>query len=144
MKQSDYSLDARDEIENIAMRQVMEQEKKLGRIPQDVTDQNLPYDIVSKVGNGKLKLIEVKGKLKGKPTITVSKNEILTYKNKPDGYILAIVMVNEDGTPDNPRYVFNPFELELGIGTKGLAVGFNEVSTNYDLNKLLKHSVEPQ
>jgi len=144
MKQSDYSLDGRDEIENIAMRQVMEQEKRLGRIPQDVTDQNLPYDIVSKVGNGKIKLIEVKGKLKGKPTITVSKNEILTYKNKPDDYILAIVMVNEDRTPDKPLYVFNPFELEPGIGTKGLAVGFNEVSTNYDLKKLLKHSVEPQ
>ena len=94
--------------------------------------------------HGNLKFVEVKGKMKGKPTVTVSKGEILTYKNKPDDFILAIVLIDEKGNAEKPRYVFHPFELESGIGTKGLEVGFNEISVNYDLPKLLKKSEEPQ
>ncbi len=144
IKESDYSLDKRDEIEKAAMIAVMEQEKKLGRIPEDVTSQKLPYDIISRDNHGNLKFVEVKGKMKGKPTVTVSKGEILTYKNKPDDFILAIVLIDEKGNAEKPRYVFHPFELESGIGTKGLEVGFNEISVNYDLPKLLKKSEEPQ
>jgi hypothetical protein len=140
----DYSLDGRDEIERIAMKKVMEAEERIGRKPEDVSAQKLPYDIISKAGHGKIKLIEVKGKLKGKPTVTVSKNEILTYKNKPNDYILAIVMMEEDMIPETPRYVFNPYEVQLGKGTTNLEVGFNEVSTNYNLKKLLEQSVDPQ
>ena len=82
--------------------------------------------------------------MKGKPTVTVSKREILTYKNKPDDYILAIVVVGEDMIPETPRYVFNPYEVQPGEGTANLEVGFNEVSTNYNLKKLLEQSVDPQ
>ena len=141
---SDYSIEGRDEIEQLAMNEVMKQEKLLGREPEDVTSKNLPYDIISRVGNGKIKFIEVKGKLKGKPTVTVSKNEVLTYKNKPDEYILAIVLVDEKGIPEPPRYVFNPYEIEPGMQTNGLSVGFNEISTNYDLKKLLNMSEVPR
>ena len=104
----------------------------------------MPYDIISRDNQGKLKFIEVKGKMKGKPTVTVSKGEILHYKNKPNEFILAIVLIDEDGNAEKPRYVFNPFELEQGIGTKGLAVGFNEVSVNYSLPKLLLKSEDPR
>ena len=144
IKEADYSIDGRDEIEAAAMTTVLEQEKKLGRIPEDVTSQRLPYDIISRDNHGNLKFIEVKGKMKGKHTVTVSKGEILTYKNKPNDFILAIVLIDENGNAEKPRYVFNPFELEPGIGTKGLEVGFNQVSVNYDLPKLLLNSEEPR
>ena len=45
--------------------------------------------------------------------------------------------------PETPRYVFNPYEVQLGKGTTNLEVGFNEVSTNYNLKKLLEQSVDP-
>ena len=140
----DYSVDGRKEIEKAAMDAVMGQERKLNRVPEDVTSQKLPYDIISRDTNGKLKYIEVKGKMKGKPTVTVSKGEILTYKNKPDDFILAIVLVDGDFNAEKPKYVFHAFELEPGIGAKGLEVGFNEVSVNYDLPKLLKKSENPR
>ena len=82
--------------------------------------------------------------MKGKPIVTVSKNEILTYKNKPNDYILAIVVVGEDMIPETPRYVFNPYEVQPGKGTTNLEVGFNEVSTNYSLKELLGQSVDPR
>lgn len=42
-------------------------------------------------GTGKLRFIEVKGRVTGADTITVTKNEILYSLNKPDDFILAIV-----------------------------------------------------
>lgn len=123
-----------DEVERLAMEAVMEAERKVGRIPLDVSDDN-SYDIESKIpGTGKLKFIEVKGRLKGKKTITVTKNEILTCLNKPDDFILAIVII-ENEQADIPRYIFEPFEQEPE---------FAETSRNYDLQKLLEKSTEPQ
>ena len=42
-------------------------------------------------GTGKLRFIEVKGRVSGAPTITVTRNEILYSLNKPEDFILAIV-----------------------------------------------------
>jgi hypothetical protein len=42
-------------------------------------------------GTGKLRFIEVKGRVAGADTITVTRNEILYSLNKPDDFILAIV-----------------------------------------------------
>jgi hypothetical protein len=48
-------------------------------------------------GTGKLRFIEVKGRVSGAPTITVTRNEILYSLNKPDDFILAIVeFIDED------------------------------------------------
>ena len=52
--------------------------------------------------------------------------------------------MEEDMIPETPRYVFNPYEVQPGKGTVNLEVGFNEVSTNYNLKKLLEQSVDPQ
>jgi hypothetical protein len=45
-------------------------------------------------GTGKLRFIEVKGRVAGASTVSVTKNEILTALNKPDDFILAIVSVD--------------------------------------------------
>ena len=46
------------------------------------------------LGTGRLRFLEVKGRVAGAKTVTVTKNEILTALNKPDDFILAIVEVD--------------------------------------------------
>ena len=69
------------------------------------------YDIESKVqADGKLRFIEVKGRVAGALTVTVTRNEILTALNKPDDFILAIGQV-EDGQ-QKLVYIRQPFQQE--------------------------------
>ena len=64
----------------------------LGFEPIDREFEKLGYDIESRdPGTGKLRFIEVKGRVAGAATITVTRNEILYSLNKPDDFILAIV-----------------------------------------------------
>lgn len=70
----------------------MDVERQLGFDPTDREFEKLGYDIESRIaGTGKLRFIEVKGRVSGAPTITVTRNEILYSLNKPDDFILAIV-----------------------------------------------------
>jgi hypothetical protein len=86
-------------VELAAMKAVMDVETSLGYIPRDVSAAKAGYDIESSIPQDKrdagatLRFIEVKGRVAGADTVTVSKNEILTAFNKPDEYILAIVAV---------------------------------------------------
>ena len=119
--------------ERIAMDAVMAMERSLGFAPSDVSDQNLGYDIESSIpGTGMLRFLEVKGRVKGAHTITITKNEILTGLNKPEQFILAIVVIDQNAT--NVRYCRTPFEKEPD---------FKATSVNYDLDKLLARSEEP-
>ena len=71
---------------------IMAIERNLGFEPVDREFEKLGYDVESRVpGTGKLRFIEVKGRVAGAPTITVTRNEILYSLNKPDDFILAIV-----------------------------------------------------
>jgi hypothetical protein len=64
---------------------VMELERQLGFEPVDREAEKLGYDIESRVpGTGKLRFIEVKGRVTGADCITVTKNEILCSLNKPE------------------------------------------------------------
>jgi hypothetical protein len=61
--------------------------------------EKLGYDIESRVNQtGKLRFIEVKGRVSGADVITVTRNEILYSLNKPDDFILAIVEFFQDGS----------------------------------------------
>src|ERR1019366_1545024 len=78
---------------------IMDIERNLGFDPIDREFDKLGYDIESHVrGTGKLRFIEVKGRVSGAPTITVTRNEILYSLNKPDDFILAIVEFHPDGS----------------------------------------------
>lgn len=123
------------EVEQIAMNVVMDIEKnRLGYEPKDVAAAKCGYDIESRVleSPGKLRFIEVKGRVKGADTITVTKNEILTGLNKPDDFILAIVEV--DGDVHTPHYIRKPFSIEPDFGV---------TSVNYKLSELLAKAQEP-
>lgn len=120
-------------IEKIAMNAIMELERQLGYEPRDVSAQKFGYDIESRIPDkGCLRFIEVKGRVSGAKTVTVTKNEILTALNKPHDFILAIVEV--DGDKSVPRYVRRPFRREPDFGV---------TSVNYDLGELLTKSEEP-
>jgi hypothetical protein len=115
-------------IEKLAMDAVMATERALGNDPRDVSADRCGYDIESRMPDGgRLRFIEVKGRHKGGRTITVTRNEILTALNKPDDFILAIVLVGGDEV-DEPRYLSRPFQKEPDFGV---------TSVNYSLERLL-------
>ncbi|GEM82442.1 helicase-related protein [Meiothermus hypogaeus] len=113
---------------------VMEIERRLGFEPVDREADKLGYDIESRVPEtGKLRFIEVKGRVAGADTITVTKNEILTSLNKPDDFILALVEFQDDGK-HRVRYLRRPFQREPDFGV---------TSVNYNFADLFKRGVEP-
>ena len=113
---------------------VMRVERQLGFEPIDMEKEKLGYDIESRVpGTGKLRFIEVKGRVTGADTITVTKNEILYSLNKPDDFILAIVEFHADG--QRVHYVRKPFHREPDFGV---------TSVNYTLADLLARATTPQ
>lgn len=106
---------------------VMEVERSLGYEPVDRETEKLGYDIESRVPRtGKLRFIEVKGRVSGADTITVTKNEILYSLNKPDDYILAIVEFF-DGDRHQVHYVRNPFRSKPDFGVTSVNYGFPEL-----------------
>jgi hypothetical protein len=114
-------------IRDAAMRLVMEKERSLGFEPQDVGSENRGYDIESRVpGTGKLRFIEVKGRRKDATTVTITRNEILTALNKPDEFILAIVLVDGDRA-EGPWYVQRPFQNEPDFGAVSVSYGLGEL-----------------
>jgi SNF2 family DNA or RNA helicase len=114
---------------------IMEVERRLGFEPIDREIEKVGYDIESRVpGTGKLRFIEVKGRISGAATITVTKNEILYSLNKPEDYILAIVEFL-DGDSHRVHYVRCPFQREPDFGV---------TSVNYDFAELLVRAEEPR
>jgi hypothetical protein len=112
---------------------VMETERRLGYQPVDREFDHLGYDIESRdPRTGRLRFIEVKGRVTGADTITVTRNEILTSLNKPEDYILAIVTFEEDGT-HRLYYIRRPFKREPDFGV---------TSVDYELSSLLSHAEE--
>ena len=111
--------------EKIAMDAVVARENALGNSPRDVSAENLGYDIESRdPRTGHLRFIEVKGRAKGAPTITLTRNEILTALNKPESWYLAIVLI-ENGEPEEPVYLKEPFKegIPFTAATMNLKVG---------------------
>src|SRR5204863_1114223 len=75
----------RDRVETLAMSAVVAAEKALGFDPRDVSSENCGYDVESRItGSGKLRFIEVKGRIQGAKDVTITRNEILTAFNKPE------------------------------------------------------------
>jgi len=127
------SAEARKQMELLAMQMVMEAETQLGNEPLDVSAAKCGYDIESKVhADGKLRFIEVKGRVAGALTVTVTRNEILTALNKPDDFILAIGQV-DDGH-QKLVYIRQPFQQEPEFAVE---------SINYKLQDLLSKGMAP-
>ena len=130
-------------VEQMAMEAVIATEKALGYEPRDVSREKCGYDIESRIlGTGRLRFIEVKGRVEGAETVTVTKNEILAALNKPQDFLLALVSVPQseefregDAFKCPVRYVREPFQREPDFGAS---------SVNYDWRELWKKGEEPQ
>ena len=122
--------------ELIAMRAVMAAERGLGFEPRDVSADKCGYDVESRASGGDLRLrfIEVKGRVQGAETVTITRNEILTALNKPEQFILAIVEINGDEAA-KITYVREPFSREPDFGV---------TSVNYKLADLIAKGGPPQ
>ncbi|OGA65443.1 MAG: RNA helicase [Betaproteobacteria bacterium RIFCSPLOWO2_12_FULL_65_14] len=113
---------------------VMAIERELGFEPTDREFEKLGYDIESRdPKTGRLRFLEVKGRVTGAATLTVTRNEILYSFNKPDDFILAMVEFM-DGDTHRARYLRRPFQREPD---------FYVTSVNYDFAELLRRSEEP-
>ncbi len=122
-----------EETERIAMQAVMEVERRLGFEPNDVSERKEGYDIESRVPKvGSLRFLEVKGRVAGAGTVTVTRREIMTALNKPDDFILAVVLVGDESP--QIAYIRRPFDNEPD---------FTVTSVNYNLDKLLEHATPP-
>ena len=113
---------------------VMAIERELGFEPVDREFEKLGYDIESRdPRTGQLRFIEVKGRVEGADTVTVTKNEILYSLNQPGQFILALVEF-ADGGKHRTRYLREPFRREPDFGV---------TSVNYDLAELIGRASVP-
>ena len=134
LAEEDYQARETKRVEMVAMKAVFDAESTLGFVPKDVSAQKCGYDIESQLpSGGPLRFIEVKGRVLGADTVTVTKNEILTALNKPENFILAMVRVDGDQAT-GLRYVREPFGREPDFGV---------TSVNYSWNELWSRGKEP-
>jgi hypothetical protein len=133
---------------------VLQVERRLGYEPRDVSAEKIGYDVESRdPRGGPLRFLEVKGRIAGASTVTVTKNEILTALNEPGSFILALVevppseelpvdvhAVHEGRSGYGPppgcrvRYLRSPFQREPD---------FNVTSVNYDWRELWQRGEDP-
>ena len=116
---------ARSRIERIAMQAVRQAEESRGCVVVDVSGQKCGWDLTSypsPVGGKPVEVrhIEVKGRVKGAPTITVTRNEMIYAMNQADKFHLAIVLVDDDGSVEGPHFVRNPFDAEPAWGISAI------------------------
>jgi len=124
---------ARSRIEQLAMQAVQKAEEARGCRVVDVSAAKCGWDLSSypPAIDGKQpdpRHIEVKGRVKGASTVTITRNEMLYAFNQGDKFVLAIALVGEDDSIDGPHYIRNPFDREPGWGV---------ASINYSLGDLL-------
>lgn len=116
---------ARSRIENLAMNAVRKVEEARGCSVVDVSAMKCGWDITSYPPSvdgrqPEARHIEVKGRVVGAGTVTITRNEILYALNQADKFLLAIVIVGEDDAVDGPYYLRNPFDAEPGWGVSSI------------------------
>jgi hypothetical protein len=99
----------RSTTERAAVDAVLAAERSLERDPMEMPPNNKGYDIESKDSDGMLWFIEVKGRVAGADTFTITRSEIGVGRNKPDQHILALVEVPDKGEP-TVHYLRRAFE----------------------------------
>ncbi len=127
---------ARSRIEQIAMDAVRKVEEAKGYYVTDVSRDKCGWDLTSHPPHDGQKQpnprhIEVKGRVKGAATVTVTRNEMLYAFNQGEKFVLAIVLVCEDHSVEGPFYIRRPFDSEPGWGIS---------SINYKLSDLLSRA----
>ena len=127
---------ARARIERLAMEAVRRNEEARGCQVVDVSREKCGWDLTSyppalNPKQSEPRHIEVKGRVKGAATVTITSNEMRYAFNQGDKFLLAIVLIDDDDSIEGPFYIHRPFDREPGWGV---------ASTNFDLKELLLRS----
>lgn len=127
---------ARARIERAAMKAVRCTEEARGCQVVDVSADKCGWDLTSypPAVDGKqpeVRHIEVKGRVQGAGTVTVTRNEMLYAFNQGDKFVLAIVLVGEGDAIEGPHYLRNPFDREPAWGVS---------SINFEIRALLQRA----
>ncbi|MCX7985166.1 MAG: helicase-related protein [Bacteroidetes bacterium] len=101
------------EVEALGMKIALEYEQKQGRIPEDVSAQNLGFDIRSTDESGNVRYIEVKARAQT-GSLALTQNEWFKAQRFGDDYYLYVVF-NAISTPElhivpNPAKILKPEE----------------------------------
>ena len=118
-----------EEVERRAVDAVLAAERALGRAPVEMPRNDPGYDIQSTDNQGFVHYIEVKGRIEGSDTFTITTNEITFAQTQGDRHQLALVEVSTSGPErDQLRYVSDAFaHLEPSATTRS----YNEVWRDY-------------
>ncbi|GAB2470385.1 helicase-related protein [Luteococcus sediminum] len=118
-----------EEVERRAVESVLAAERALGREPVEMPRNNPGYDIRSTDQSGFVHYIEVKGRIEGSDTFTITTNEITFAQTQGDRHRLALVEVSTSGAVhDQLRYVGDAFtHLKPSATTRS----YNEVWRDY-------------
>src|SRR5262249_19187268 len=122
-------------VELAAVEAVVAAERALGREPRVMPRNNRGYDIESQDKAGHLHFIEVKGRITGAPSVTVTRSEFGVGLNKGDRFVLALVEVPAEGKPA-VRYLRHPF-------SDGDHLPFGTISVNLDWADLMARASAP-
>lgn len=122
------ALESDPEVERIGMEFALEFERKNGRTPEDVSSQNLGFDIRSKDKAGLVRYIEVKARA-GNGAVALTQNEWFKAKRFKDEYYLYAVM--NTATKPQLYIIRNPaenLEPEEKIEVVRYVIPFKEIS----------------
>ena len=121
--------------ERAAIEAVLAEEHRIGRRPKEMPPNNKGYDIESKDQSGNLWFIEVKGRVAGAETFTITRSEIGVGRNRPDHHILALVEV-VDAKASEVRYLRHAFD-DVGH------LPFDTISVNLNWRTYFKRAQAP-
>ncbi len=121
--------------ERVAIDAVLATEKDRGRVAVEMPPNNKGYDIESKGLDGTLWFIEVKGRMAGAESFTVTRSEVTVGRNKPDQHVLALVEI-EHAIGPSVRYLRRAFE-EVG------ELPFDTISVHLDWKRYFARGETP-
>lgn len=112
----DASMQRDEEVERLAMEMVLDYETRAGRIPEDVSKENIGFDIksVDKFGNNRY--IEVKGRA-SIGSIALTQNEWFKAQRMGENYYLYVVWNTKKESDMKLMSIKNP-ALKLSVQEK--------------------------
>lgn len=116
-------------VERRAVEAALNAERALGRRPEEMARNNPGYDIRSVDAEGRTFYIEVKGRMDGADTFTITTNEVTFAQTQGERHRLALVKVSPAGPQhDELRYISGAFaHMDPSATTRS----YNEVWKDY-------------
>lgn len=104
-------VEARKAVERRGVDAVLAAEHALGREPEEQASNNPGFDVLSRTPENEWLRIEVKARIEGADTFSITRTEVMTALNVGDNHRLALVRVSPDGAAhDQVRYIGDAFK----------------------------------